>query len=45
MARRAKIYFQNELAGYLAEADGGFTYRYAEEYLNFTDPRQKLYGS
>ena len=39
MTRQAKIYYQDELAGYLAEADGGFTYRYAEEYLHATDPK------
>ena len=39
MTRQAKIYFQDVLAGYLAEADGGFTYRYDEKYLNSSDPK------
>ncbi|MEI5985328.1 MULTISPECIES: HipA N-terminal domain-containing protein [Sphingobacterium] len=39
MARRAKIYYQDKLAGYLAEADGGFTFYYDEEYLNSSDPK------
>ena len=30
MARQAKIYYQIELAGYLAEGDGEFTSRYDE---------------
>ncbi|MCI0922019.1 HipA N-terminal domain-containing protein [Sphingobacterium rhinopitheci] len=39
MARQAKIYYQDVLAGYLAEGDGGFTYRYDKKYLNSTDPK------
>ena len=39
MARQAKIYFQNQLAGYLTEGDGAFTYQYVEEYLNSTEPK------
>lgn len=39
MARQAKIYYQDALAGYLAEADGGFTYRYDEKYLNSIEPK------
>lgn len=39
MARKAKIYYQNQLAGYLIEGDGGFTYRYDEKYLNSLEPK------
>ena len=39
MERQAKIYQQNELAGYLAEGDEGFTYRYDEKYLNSSNPK------
>jgi len=39
MARRAKIYYQDEFAGYLAEADGGFTFYYDEEYLKSSDSK------
>lgn len=32
MARQAKIYYQDRLAGYLVEGDGGYTFKYEEEY-------------
>lgn len=42
MACQAKIYYQNQLAGYLTEGDGAFIYRYDEEYLNSSDPKPML---
>jgi len=39
MARQAKIYYQNELAGILEEGDGGFTFCYDQKYLNTTNPK------
>lgn len=38
MAREAKIYFQDQLAGYLIEGDHGYSFRYDKEYLSTTDP-------
>lgn len=39
MVRQAKIYYQNQLAGYLIEGDGEFTYHYVEEYLNSSNAK------
>ena len=33
MARRAKIYFQEHLAGFLLEGDNGYSFNYDSEYL------------
>ncbi len=33
MARQAKIYYQDQLAGYLVEGDGGYMFQYDEQYL------------
>lgn len=39
MARKAKIYFQNQLAGVLVEGDNGYSFYYEEEYLKTTNPK------
>ena len=39
MARQAKIYFQEQLAGYLLEGDSGYTFRYIKEYLEARTPQ------
>lgn len=39
MARQAKIYFQNQLAGVLVEGDNGYSFYYEEEYLKTTNPK------
>lgn len=33
MARQAKIYFQDQLAGVLVEGDNGYSFQYEQEYL------------
>lgn len=33
MARQAKIYFQDQLAGYLLEGDDGYSFYYHQDYL------------
>jgi serine/threonine-protein kinase HipA len=33
MARQAKIYYQEELAGYLTEGDNGYSFTYSDDYL------------
>lgn len=33
MAREAKIYFHDDLAGYLIETDHGYSFSYDEKYL------------
>lgn len=33
MARQAKIYFQDQLAGYLLEGDNGYSFYYEKDYL------------
>ncbi len=33
MAREAKIYFHDDLAGYLIETDHGYSFSYEENYL------------
>lgn len=33
MARQAKIYFQDQLAGYLVEGDSGYSFSYDKGYL------------
>ncbi|ERJ58843.1 HipA N-terminal domain-containing protein [Sphingobacterium paucimobilis] len=39
MARQAKIYFRDQLAGYLFEVDSGYTFRYVKEYLDAQNPQ------
>lgn len=39
MARQAKIYFKNQLAGVLVEGDNGYSFYYEEEYLKTTNPK------
>ncbi|WP_262250391.1 HipA N-terminal domain-containing protein [Parapedobacter soli] len=34
MARQAKIFYQDQLAGYLVEGDDGYTFRYSASYVN-----------
>lgn len=38
MARKAKIYFQDQLAGYLTETDNGYLFYYSKEYLRTLNP-------
>ncbi|MHC5354184.1 HipA N-terminal domain-containing protein [Myroides sp. LJL115] len=38
MARKAKIYFQDQLAGYLTETDNGYLFYYSKEYLHTPNP-------
>lgn len=37
MARQAKIYFQDQLAGFLVEGDNGYSFYYDKAYLNSTN--------
>lgn len=39
MARQAKIYFQDQLAGYLVEGDDGYSFTYLDRYLKGYDPK------
>ncbi|MDM1528895.1 HipA N-terminal domain-containing protein [Myroides odoratimimus] len=39
MARQAKIYFRDQLAGYLLEGDNGYSFHYDKEYLNTPNPK------
>lgn len=39
MARQAKIYFKNQLAGVLVEGDNGYSFYYEEEYLKTKNPK------
>src|SRR5690554_8127689 len=39
MARQAKIYFQDCLAGYLVEGDSGYSFSYDKEYLENPNPK------
>jgi len=39
MARQAKIYFQDQLAGTLIEGDNGYSFYYEKEYLKTTNPK------
>ncbi|PXY46522.1 HipA N-terminal domain-containing protein [Flavobacterium hydrophilum] len=39
MARQAKIYFQDQLAGYLVEGDDGYSYSYDTKYLEKSNPK------
>lgn len=39
MARQAKIYFQDQLAGYLVEGDSGYSFSYDKEYLENLNPK------
>lgn len=39
MARLAKIYFQDVLAGYLSETDNGYTFQYEARYLEAQNPK------
>lgn len=54
MTRRAKIYFQDQLAGILIEGDNGYSFQYKQEYLQQPDSKsisltlplsEKLYHS
>ncbi|MBS1549552.1 MAG: HipA N-terminal domain-containing protein [Bacteroidetes bacterium] len=37
MTRQAKIYFQDQLAGFLVEGDNGYSFYYDKAYLNSTN--------
>lgn len=37
MARQAKIYFQDQLAGILVEGDNGYSFHYQKEYIENSD--------
>lgn len=39
MAREAKIYFHDDLAGFLIETDHGYSFSYDKNYLKKTDPQ------
>lgn len=39
MARKAKIYFHDQLAGYLLEGDDGYLFAYDKEYLKTPFPK------
>lgn len=39
MARHAKIYFQDQLAGILIEGDNGYSFQYEQEYLEKPDSK------
>lgn len=39
MARQAKIYFQDVLAGYLSETDDGYTFQYDLSYLEIQNAK------
>lgn len=39
MARQAKIYYQDRLAGMLRETDSGYSFTYLSEYLKSADPK------
>ncbi|EKB06027.1 HipA domain-containing protein [Myroides odoratimimus CCUG 3837] len=39
MARQAKIYFQDQLAGYLFEGDNGYSFYYDKDYLETPNPK------
>lgn len=39
MARQAKIYFQDKLAGYLVEGDNGYLFNYDPVYLESNNPK------
>ncbi|WP_448606705.1 HipA N-terminal domain-containing protein [Paenimyroides ceti] len=39
MARQAKIYFQDQLAGILAEGDDGYTFIYEKAYVETINPK------
>lgn len=39
MARQAKIYFQDQLAGYLVEGDRGYSFHYDKGYLENPNPK------
>ena len=39
MARQAKIYFHDQLAGILIEGDSGYTFHYKKEYLKTPAPK------
>jgi|SRR5690606_3790872 len=39
MAREAKIYFQDQLAGYLIEGDRGYSFQYDKAYISTADPK------
>lgn len=42
MAREAKIYFQDQLAGYLIEGDRGYTFHYDKTYMGTADATPTL---
>ena len=39
MARQAKIYFQDQLAGILEEGDNGYSFSYDDDYLDSKNPK------
>lgn len=41
MARQAKIYFQDQLAGILVEGDNGYSFHYEKEYLEILNPNER----
>lgn len=39
MARKVKVFYQNQLTGYLEEGDNGYLFSYSQEYLDSIDPK------
>lgn len=39
MARQAKIFYQDDIAGYLTEGDDGYSFAYLKDYLNMVDAK------
>jgi len=39
MSRKAKVYYQDQLAGIISETDEGYLFRYEEEYLQAENSR------
>lgn len=39
MTRQAKIYFQDQIAGYLFEGDNGYSFSYDKDYLETPNPK------
>lgn len=39
MARKAKVYFQDQLAGFLDEVDNGYSFSYEKDYLKTTNSK------
>jgi HipA N-terminal domain len=39
MTRQAKIFYQDQLAGYLVEGDDGYSFSYLADYIRGIDPK------